>query len=513
MTSSAGNRRFREMLLALGVAVLALASCATPQSSSDAGATASVPQSSQPNIIYILADDLGYGDIGAYGQTKVRTPHLDLLAERGMLFSQHYSGSTVCAPSRSSLMTGQSTGNTPIRGNAGGVSSGTFLPTGTQTIGSLLKHAGYTTGVVGKWGLGTYADAGAPHLQGIDYFYGYINQRNAHNYYPAFLIENGVKQTLDNGGIKLRPPHVPLEGRTAESIYSDFIGKEYAPDLMQEKVKSFIRKEQDGPFFLYYASVIPHPALQIPNSEIGQYDFAEVGHPGDYYPAHPRPRAARAAMITKLDQQVGEIVALLEELGIAENTLIIFSSDNGGGSSGGGDLDFFNANGGLRGGKRDLTEGGIRVPMIAYWPGMVEPGSKSDHVSAMWDILPTVAELANSPVAQPIDGVSFVPTLMGMGKQRSHEYLYWEFHSRSGGGPAQAVRLGNWKGLRLLKGVAPEDVNDAPIALYNLADDVGETRDVSTAHPRVVETLREIMAGRTPSQVVGWNFELAEDMK
>ena len=460
----------------------------------------------QPNIIYILADDLGYGDLGVYGQTKVKTPNLDKLAAKGMRFTQHYSGSAVCAPSRSTLLTGQHTGNTQIRGNAGQSKNTSYLAAGTLTVGTILQDAGYVTATIGKWGLGTYDNPGAPDKQGMDYFYGYIDQVLAHNYYPEFLWENGEKQMLENGGIGLHPNHVEYTGQNLDTYYRKFIGKDYAPDLMQEKAKSFISENAERPFFLYYATTIPHAALQISEKEMGVYNFEEIPADDGYYPVHPRPRAARAAMITYLDQQVGEIVAMLEKLGIAENTLIVFTSDNGPSDEGKVTTNFFNANGGLRGGKRDLTDGGVRVPMIAYWSGTIEAGSASEHVSAMWDLLPTAAELAGQPYSSNIDGISYLPTLLGQPDQKQHEHLYWEFHAKAGGGPAQAVRLGDWKGLRLMKGLKVEQYSDVPISLYNLADDPGETTDVVSDHPEVAKKITEVMAARTQSSNERWNF-------
>ncbi len=471
-------------------------------------APAASAQTRAPNIIYILADDLGYGDIGAFGQTKIKTPNLDKLAANGMMFTDHYSGSAVCAPSRSALITGQHTGHTQIRGNSGQLETSPYLEAGTQTLGTVLQEAGYTTGTVGKWGLGTFEDDGAPDKQGMDYFYGFIDQVLAHNYYPEYLWEGREKQVLDNGGITMHPKHVALEGRPIEESYKDFIGKDYAGYLMQDKVEGFIRKNANAPFFLYYATTIPHAAIQIPDAELDQYDFPETGgaDPENYYSPHPRPRAARAAMITLLDRQVGEIVSTLEELGIADNTLIVFTSDNGPAGEGRGDVEFFDSNGPFRGGKRDLTEGGIRAPMIAYWPGKIKAGSTSDHVSAMWDMLPTAAELAGATLNQEIDGVSFLPTLLGVGGQQEHDFLYWEFHENAGGGPAQAVRMGKWKGLRQAKGVKAKHRADIPLQLYDLEADPAETNNVAAEHPDIVAKIEAALGDRTPARLDRWNF-------
>ena len=327
-----------------------------------------------------------------------------------------------------------------------------------------------------------------------------------HNYYPAYLWENGQKQMLDNGGIGLHPNHVEYTGQDLDDYYREFIGKEYAADLMQEKAATFIRDNAEGTFFLYYATTIPHAALQISEERMDAYKFDEVPADDGYYPIHPKPRAARAAMITHLDRQVGEIVALLDELGIANNTVIMFTSDNGPSDEGGVTTEFFNANGGLRGGKRDLTEGGIRVPLIAYWPGTIEAGSINHHPSAMWDLLPTAAELVGQELDSDIDGISYLPTLLGQSGQERHEYLYWEFHAKAGGGPAQAVRMGDWKGLRLMKDLNFDRFTEVPIKLYNLAEDPGETTDISEGHSDVVARIENIMAARTISPNNRWNF-------
>lgn len=495
-------------LLVLGasaLSVVCVSACSVTQSDQ-----ALSERAVKPNIIYILADDLGYGDIGAFGQTKIKTPNLDKLAQKGMIFTDHYSGSTVCAPSRSTLITGQHTGHTQIRGNPGASKDEAFLAEGTQTLGSVLQKAGYITATIGKWGLGTYEDTGAPDTQGNDYFYGYIDQLLAHNYYPEYLWENREKHVLDNGGITMHPKHVELKGRPITESYKDFIGNDYAGYLMQDKVDGFLRNNASNPFFLYYAATIPHAAIQIPDEELEQYDFPETGgrDPKDYYSPHPRPRAARAAMISLLDEQVGEIVATLEELGIEDDTLIIFTSDNGPAGEGRGDVEFFNSNGPFRGGKRDLTEGGIRAPMIAYWPKTIAAGTTSKHVSAMWDVLPTAADIAGVQLTEEVDGISFLPALTGNGKQEKHEYLYWEFHSNAGGGPAQAVRMGQWKGLREVK-KAPKGTlrADVPIQLYDLNSDPEELIDVSDQYPEIVQQIEAAMSSRTPGNIEKWNFK------
>ncbi|MEX2511670.1 MAG: arylsulfatase [Cyclobacteriaceae bacterium] len=444
-----------------------------------------------PNIVYILADDLGYGDLSILGQEKFHTPHLDKLAREGLLFTQHYAGSTVCAPSRSSLMTGLHTGHTPVRGNKG-MNGGQYpLSASTPTIPKILKKAGYITGAFGKWGLGYPGSSGEPLQQGFDEFFGYNSQTIAHNYYPRELWDNDqVLELNENQG-------------TQQGLY--------APLLIQEQTLDFIEKHQDTTFFLYVPSVIPHAELFAPQAYMDmfldrtspeppyQYESKlapETPYEGIDDPDHPRykvggygsqryPHAAFAAMVTLLDEQVGQIVEKLEELGLKENTLVIFTSDNGPHKEGGADPDFFNSNGPFQGYKRDLHEGGIRVPMIASWPGTIESGTKTDHISSFWDVLPTLAELAQLEVPEGINGISFLPTLLGEGEQKQHEYLYWEFHEQGG---KQAVRKGDWKGIRLdvFKG-------NEELLLYDLSKDPGEEMDLSTTYPETAAELFSIM--------------------
>ena len=443
--------------------------------------------SDKPNVIYILADDLGYGDLSCFGQDKFTTPNIDRLAARGMVFTQHYSGSTVCAPSRSSLMTGQHTGHTPVRGNYEIRPEGQFpFPKDVPTIPKLLSEAGYVTGAFGKWGLGYPGSEGDP-TGHFDVFYGYNCQRLGHHYYPYHLWDNREKVFLEgNAG-------------TAKG--------QYGPDLIHQRTLEFIEANKDQPFFCYVASIIPHAELAAPEAYMerfrGKFGPEEPwqgldGGPNyrlGRYESQEEPRAAFAAMVTLLDDQVGEIVAKVEELGIAGQTLIVFTSDNGPHTEGGADPDFFDSNGPLRGTKRDLYEGGIRVPMIAYWPGTVRKGSRTGHVSAFWDIMPTVLELAGLEAPAGIDGISMVPVLTGKGKQKRHEYLYWEFHERGG---RVAIRMGNWKAVRyeLLKNP------DAPVQLYDLLSDPGETTDLSALYPGVVRRMEKLFeSARTESEV------------
>lgn len=446
----------------------------------------------QPNIIYILADDLGYGDLSITGQKKFATPNIDELAKEGMLFTQHYSGATVCAPSRSALLTGMHTGNTPIRGNKEIDPEGQWpLPDKTYTVAELLKENGYATGSFGKWGLGYPGSEGDPLNQGFDTFYGYNCQRLGHNYYPYHLWDNDKKIMLEQN-----------EG---------FKKGQYAPNLIHDQAISFMEKNKDKPFFLYYPSVIPHAELIAPEEYMSKYlgefepekefkgrDSGEEYRKGDYE-SQKNSHAAFAAMINLLDDQVGEIVSKVRELGLEKNTLIIFTSDNGPHLEGGADPEYFDSNGIYRGYKRDLYEGGIHVPMIAKWEGKIQKGSSSDHISAFWDILPTLSELVEGEVSANIDGISLLPTLLGESTQRKHKHLYWEFHEKGG---RQAIRKDDWKLVRynVRKG--------GPFELYNLENDPSETKDLATELPEKVLELSKILEqSRTPSEVFQFKQE------
>jgi arylsulfatase A len=442
-----------------------------------------------PNIIYILADDLGYGDLGCYGQNDIRTPNLNRMAKEGMRFTQHYSGSTVCAPSRSCLMTGLHTGHTPIRGNKEYYPEGQHpLPAEAVTLPEILKESGYVTGAFGKWGLGYPGSEGEPNNQGFDEFYGYNCQRIAHNYYPYFLRHNDKKVMLPgNEGKKTR---------------------QYAPDIIQNQTLKFIEANKDRPFFLFVPHIIPHAELLVPDDEIVKSyrgRFPEKPYKGvddgpNYkmggYGSVETPRANFAAMITRLDNHVGGILDKLRELRLDRKTLVFFTSDNGPHSEGGANPAYFNSNGGLRGQKRDLYEGGIRVPLIAWWPGKIKAGSRSEHVSAFWDVMPTLAELVGANVPDDIDGISFLPTLLGKRhKQKKHEYLYWEFHEYGG---KQAVRKGKWKAIRLQVRKNP----NGPLELYDLEADPREEKNVASHNPAAVREAEQIMRrARTNSDV------------
>jgi arylsulfatase A len=443
----------------------------------------------KPNIIYILADDLGYGDLSCYGQKHFQTPNIDRMAKEGMLFTQHYAGCSVCAPSRSSLMTGQTTGHTPIRGNKEVPVEGQVpLPGNTVTIPKILKEAGYVTGGFGKWGLGYPGSEGEPNNMGFDEFYGFNCQRLAHNYYPDHLWNNRKK--------------VMLEGNTGDKF------EQYAPELIHKQALQFMEKNRNRPFFLYYPTTIPHAELLLPKQYLEKFRGKFLPEksfkgavPGDKgfrlgsYGTQPESHAAFAAMVTLLDEKVGEIFAKLKELGLDKNTIVIFSSDNGPHLEGGGDPGYFDSNGPLKGYKRDLYEGGMREPMIAWWPGKIKQGSTSDHISAFWDVMPTLAEIAGAKTPENLDGISFLPTLLGKAGQKQHETMYWEFHEQNG---RQAVRKGNWKLVRY-QVLLPDKITTE---LYDLNTDLHEDNNVADKHPEIVGELLQIMArSRRPSDV------------
>jgi arylsulfatase A len=469
-----------------------------------------------PNVVYILADDLGYAELGCYGQEKIRTPNLDRLAREGMRFTQHYCGNAVCAPSRCSLMTGKHPGHAYIRSNRKATlpadlierygiefSGQEPIPDAEVTIAEMLKQKGYATAAVGKWGLGHFGTTGDPNRQGIDLFFGYNCQAHAHSFYPGHLWQNDRKVKLDNdppvpGHAKLPAGADPND----PASYAPFKGTDYAPDRMIDVALQFIRQNKGGPFFLYFPSTIPHLALQIPDEELkpylGQWD--ETPFVGGGYTPHRTPRAAYAAMISRLDKDVGRIMALLEELDLDDNTLVMFSSDNGTTHLGKEvDYEFFESVGPLRGLKGSLYEGGIRVPMIARWTGKIKAATVTDHVSAFWDVLPTIAEVTGTEPPKGIDGISFAPTLLGRpAEQKQHEFLYWEF---TGYGGQQGVRMGNWKAVRqgMLRRNNPDPLK---IELYSLKDDVGESQDVAADQPDVVARLRKIMQSEhVPSEL------------
>lgn len=460
------------------------------------GACALAEKTSRPNIIVFLADDLGYGELGSYGQKKIKTPHLDQLAADGMRFTQFYSGHAVCAPSRCVLLTGKHTGHSFVRENSEGVAArsaerdrikkedGYFaqipLPAGETTVATYLKKNGYRTACVGKWGLGHPSNEGSPNRHGFDLFYGYISQWQAHYYYPTYLWRNDRKE--------------PLDGNDGKR------GVQYAADLMEKEALDFIRASGDKPFFLYYATPVPHVALQVPPDEpsLAQYREAFAGQDAPYdgkkgYLATEDPRAIYAAMVTRMDRTMGRMREALAAAGKHENTLILFTSDNGATFNGGYDREFFEGNKPLRGMKTQLWDGGIRVPMIAVWPGKIAPGKVSNMVAASWDFLPTLGEVAGFKAANGLDGVSLLPTLTGRaGDQRQHEHLYWETLASG----SQAVRMGPWKGIRT--GVKKNA--NAPLQLFHIETDIAETTDVAAQHPEIVKKILGLMtSARTPS--------------
>ncbi len=454
--------------LAGAVAVNAL-SCAHGARSTEAGRR-------RPNLNFVMADDLGYGDLGAYGQERIQTPHLDRMAEEGVRFTQCYAGSTVCAPSRCVLMTGLHTGRCRVRGNLR-----VPLEPEDLTVAEVLRAAGYRTGLVGKWGLGEPGSTGVPNRKGFDYFYGYLNQRRAHNYYPDYLWRNEERVSLRNT-VREDVPEVAIER------------EEYSHDLVMDEALAFIERERHQPFYLYLAVTLPHA-----NNERGGLGGDEHGMEipslAPYADAAwPEPQRAHAAMISRLDRDMGRLFARLERLGLDEDTIVFFTSDNGPHREGGADPDFFQSSGPLRGIKRDLYEGGIRVPMIVRGPTRVPAGVVSDHVWGFQDWLPTAAQLVGAGVPEGLDGLPMADAFLDGRDGRvppAHEQgLYWEFHE---GGFKQAMRLGDWKAVR--KGV------DGPVELYDLARDLGETTDLAATHPDVAADLGARMAAaRTESE-------------
>jgi arylsulfatase A-like enzyme len=417
----------------------------------------------RPNILFILADDLGYGDLGCYGQERIQTPNIDRSAAEGMRFTQAYSGSTVCAPSRCSLMTGKHTGHATVRGN---IKPEHGIADGEQTVASLLKNAGYETALFGKWGLGGPGTGSVPNTRGFDEFYGYLDQQHAHNYYPEHLWQNQNEDFL-----------------TANWFFQK---KKYAPDLFTQRALEFLGKPKTKPFFLCVTYTVPHA-----NNELGNMSGNGMEVPSDAPYSDrdwPAPEKNFAAMITRMDADIGKILDLLKQRGLDRSTIIFFSSDNGPHREGGHNPDFFRSSGRLRGIKRDLYEGGIRVPTIIRWPGVIAPGQVSEAPWAFWDVLPTAAELAGVKSPQGVDGVSIVPILFGK-SPNPWKYFYWEFHER---GFHQAVRRGDWKLVRQ-GGKTPE--------LYHLREDVSERNDLAVKHADIAASLEQLFAeARTDSE-------------
>ncbi len=457
-------------------------------------AVSSNAQQRLPNIIYIYADDLGYGEIGPYGQQKIKTPNLDRMAREGMKFTQHYTSTPVCAPARCMMLTGRHGGHAFIRGNyeMGGfpdsLEGGQMpLPEGIYTIPKMLKKAGYITGMTGKWGLGMNNSSGSPLRQGFDYYYGYLDQKQAHNYYPTHLWENDRIAPLNNTYIVV---HKKLDSATATDKDFDYYkGNDYAPEFMTRKAVSFIKAHKNKPFFLYMPYTIPHVSLQVPDKYVNMYKgkFDEPVYYGQNgYAPTKFPYSTYAGMITFLDAQVGIIMDEIRKLGLDENTVIMFSSDNGATFNGGVNAGFFNSVGGLRGLKMDVFEGGIREPFIVRWPGKIKAGSVSDLISVQYDLMATLAELTGQN-AGSTDGISFLPTLLGKPQmQKMHEYLYFEYPEKGG---QLAVRMGEWKGVRL--NVKQNPTN--PWMLFNIKNDRNETTDLAASHPELLKIFDDII--------------------
>ena len=433
-----------------------------------------------PNIVFVLADDMGIGDLGCYGQKKIKTPNIDQLAEKGLLFTNHYSGSTVSAPSRCCLLTGKHTGHAYIRGNKGIKSEEGFfdlhLPEEEVTVAEVLKEKGYATMCVGKWGLGGPHTTGSPVRKGFDYFFGYLSQGAAHRYYPEYLYENEDKVMLN------------------KKVYSHF--------LIMEKGLNFIRENAHHPFFAYFAITPPHADLDYP--DLGQYEdaFPEtpfINNKQKGFKTQMKPKAAYASMVSEIDKNVGQIIRLLKEKGIWENTIFIFSSDNGVHCVGGHEPDFFDSNGPYRGYKRDLYEGGIRTPFVIQWPGVIPQGVVTNHISAFWDFLPTVTELVGAKKVKGIDGISYLPLLIGNGDvARNHEYIYYEFYEQGG---KQSILKDGWKLVRLNMS-KPGELQEE---LYYLPDDVGEEKNLIRQNSPKADELRKLaMKARTESEYFKW---------
>lgn len=462
----------------------------------------------KPNIVFILADDLGYGDVGAYGQQKIPTPNMDILAETGMRFTNNYSGSPVCAPSRCVLLTGRHSGHAYIRGNDEWKERGNVwdfrqmlsdaslegqrpLPENTVTLGSMMRNAGYVTGAFGKWGLGAPGSEGDPMKQGFDQFYGYNCQRQAHDLYPNHLWENSNKVILDNDTIFPHDPANAVKNIYSEDEYQKFIQNEYAPQLIHEKAVDFIKKHTEEPFFMYYATVLPHVPLQVPQEYLDAFherfgDEKPYSDSSQYFP-NRYPRAAYAGMISCLDDHIGELIATLKEEGLYENTIIVFTSDNGPAYNAGVDFEFFESSGPMSNGygrtKGFVYEAGIRVPLIVHWPQKIEPGTVNDQITSFQDWMPTFCDIANLDMPINTDGQSLLPTLEDSNKE-IHQYLYWEFPEYRG---QQAVRMGKWKAVR-------KDIQygNMEIELYDIDNDIQEINNVADQHPEIINEVKKI---------------------
>ncbi len=461
-----------------------------------------------PNIIFIYADDLGVGEIGAYGQQKIKTPNLDRLAGEGIRFTNFYTSTPVCAPARCMLLTGRHGGHSYIRGNyeLGGfpdsLEGGQMpLPEGTLTVGKMLQQAGYRTAAIGKWGLGMHYSTGNPLLQGFDYFYGYLDQKQAHNFYPSHLWENGRWDSLNNPPMNVHRRLEPAAAKDADFEY--YKGKEYSVDAMTRKALRFMQQQGNRPFFLYLPYTIPHVSLQAPDAAVQQYigQFDEKPYYGQQgYAAAKHPLSTYAAMITYLDAQVGIIMEQIKKMGLDENTVIMFSSDNGATFNGGVDAKFFNSVSGLRGLKMDLYEGGIREPLIARWPGTIPAGRSSALLSVQYDMMATFAAIAGIP-APPNDGISLLPEMTGKRDQQAHRpYIYFEYPEKGG---QVAIRMGPWKAIKT--GVKAN--RQIPWQLYNLEQDPAEEKDLAAQHPQMLREFDAIVKKEhRPAHIKEWEF-------
>lgn len=464
--------------------------------------------SKKPNIIYIYADDLGYAEIGPYGQDKIKTPNLDKMAKEGMRFTDHYTSTPVCAPARCMLLTGKHGGHSYIRGNyeMGGfpdsLEGGQMpLPEGTYTVAKMLKKAGYVTALTGKWGLGMHNTTGSPLKQGFDYYFGYLDQKQAHNFYPTHLWENDRQFKLDNPVIFV---HQTVDSTKATNEdFEYFKGKDYAPERMTQRALQFIKKNKDQPFFLYMPYTIPHVSLQAPEKFVDQYknEFNDKPYYGQNGYASTRyPRATYAAMISFLDEQIGMVMKQIKELGLDENTIIMFSSDNGTTFNGGVDYRFFKSVGALRGLKMDVFEGGIREPFLVRWPTKIKANSVSSHISAQYDLMATLAELTGQDAGNT-DGISFLSTLIGKeNQQQKHQYLYFEYPEKGG---QLAIRLGDWKGVKL----NVREGTGSKWMLFDLKKDRNETTDLASQYPKIIEQLDLIVKKEhQPAHILEWEF-------
>ena len=449
--------------------LLTIAAMAICGSVGDLSLAAAEKPNRPPNIIFIMADDLGYGELGCYGQKKIRTPHIDRLAAEGMRFTQCYAGSHVCQPSRSVLMTGLHTGHTAVRANH----VDQLLLDEDVTVAEILKKQGYATGAFGKWGLGFEQTSGHPNRQGFDEFFGHLLQVHAHFYYPFWVWDNEERYAFPENENNKRG--------------------DYVHDVIHARAMEFIHLHKDEPFFAYLPYIIPHVELVVPDDSEkpyrGKFPKRAIPDPRANYIGSKDGLVTFAGMISRLDSHVGEIMRLLKQLELDENTIVIFTSDNGG-QNGGKDkgwtamTDFFEGNGPLRGYKGSYYEGGIRVPLIARWPGKISAGAVSDHICGFWDVLPTLSELAGAEIPEKTDGISLVPTLIQQGEQSLHEAIYWEYTSTEPW-KSRAARMGRYK--------AVQNRPQSKIELYDLETDIGEQNNLAKQHPEIVAKLERFM--------------------